>query len=457
MKKWIFGLRYKRFFLFYGITFLVSLVAIYFLIYSNSENGHQASLSIWTRVVPRLLSEILFWTVLLLPFLLFLLVKNLIENYKKSGLRGLFIGLFLKIGLPFLILFSFSKGLDYYRMAEKIDFLWDHSFENKSEKTKNYYAIDNKQRGIHTFGISHDLDDLRILKNNNFEWITLTPFVGQPKYNAPSLSEIDSTRYQDIKGRYKRIKRSCDSLGIKIMLKPHIWLNNRDDGEWRSDIAMTSEEDWNLWFSNYEKVILAYAKIAQELDFEQFCIGTELEATVAKKPEKWLELIQLVRDCYAGKITYASNWYKGYTEVPFWGELDYIGIQGYFPLGESTEPTLVELENAWKPYIKQMAEVSKKFNTPVLFTEIGYRSLKGTAKKPWEWVSLKSYYSKISKKEQMISYQAFFNTLWKEPWFHGIHIWEWQSTSKSNGDNTSFTLENKPALNIVAKNFKLDL
>jgi hypothetical protein len=35
----------------------------------------------------------------------------------------------------------------------------------------------------------------------------------------------------------------------------------------------------------------------------------------------------------------------------------------------------------------------------------------------------------------------------------GVHIWEWQSRGQGSGQNTAFTLEGKPALNIVAKGF----
>ena len=102
-----------------------------------------------------------------------------------------------------------------------------------------------------------------------------------------------------------------------------------------------------------------------------------------------------------------------------------------------------------------MALVSEKYNKPILFTEIGYKSIKGTSKKPWEWNSIKNMYSKISKKEQLLCYQSFFNTVWKEPWFHGIHIWEWQGRGKSDGANTNFTIEGKPSLNLIAKYFKI--
>lgn len=443
----------KKFLIFYGITFVVFAIIIFVYILINNSAKFSDSLLFLKEVIFSLTGYVLFWVVLLIPYISFLIIKSLISNYKEAKFIGLLKGLFLKIILPILAVYISNKALQYYRLSETVNYSWDATIENNSPKTNNHYAIDNKQRGIHLFHINDDLSDIETLKNNNFEWITLTPFVGQRDYNLPNISVPSDERYNRIKKNYKRIKEECDKFGMHVMLKPHIWLSTKNNGKWRSDIEMTNEEDWDEWFSNYKEVMVLYAKLAEELNFEQFCIGTELETTIKTKPEKWIELIELVRTCYSGKITYAANWDQEYKEISFWNYLDYIGIQAYFPLSNVKNPTLLEIENAWQPYIAEMSLISKKYNKPILFTEIGYRSLQGTLRAPWEWVSLKHYFYKISKKEQLLSYQAFFNTVWQEPWFHGIHIWEWQGTSTSDGNNTGFTIQNKPAINIIAKNF----
>jgi biotin synthase-like enzyme len=58
---------------------------------------------------------------------------------------------------------------------------------------------------------------------------------------------------------------------------------------------METEQDWNSWFENYSQTILKYAELAEELQIEQFCIGTELEATVYEKPDKWTALIKSIK------------------------------------------------------------------------------------------------------------------------------------------------------------------
>ena len=65
----------------------------------------------------------------------------------------------------------------------------------------------------------------------------------------------------------------------------------------------------------------------------------------------------------------------------------------------------------------QFEEVSRRFNKPVIFTEIGYRSLDGTNKAPGLWREKKGT---IDLQEQADTYQAVFEVFWGKPWLAGI-------------------------------------
>jgi hypothetical protein len=444
----------KLFLWFYGSTIFVLLILMFFIILHKNSYSVDITAVFFQDVVVTMLSNVLFYIIAIIPYLTFLLIKSIVSDYKRNRIKGLLKGSLLKVAIPVTALFIGNSALQSYRLSEMLDYTWDSTVENKFTKVNDYYSIDKKQRGIHVFNIGENTEDLEQLKTNNFEWITLTPFINQGNYNKPSLRLISDDSYDNILKHYKTIKEECDKYGIKIMLKPHIWLQKRENGKWRSDIKMETEQDWNIWFESYNQTILKYAKLAEDLQIEQFCIGTELETTVYEKPDQWKALIKQVKATYKGKLTYAANWDNEYKEVPFWNELDYIGIQAYFPISAKDDPTLSELENYWRKHAGQIALVSSKFNKPILFTELGYKSIQGASKKPWEWNGMNSLYSKISKGEQLLCYQAFFNTIWKEPWFHGIHIWEWQGSGTSDGKNANFTIEGKPSLNLIAKHFK---
>jgi Glycoside Hydrolase Family 113 len=165
-------------------------------------------------------------------------------------------------------------------------------------------------------------------------------------------------------------------------------------------------------------------------------------------------LIKKVRNIYSGKLTYAANWNSEVSDISFWDDLDFIGIQAYFPIAKNNNPTLSELEAGWVKHLEFLEVLNKKYNKPILFTELGYKSTPDAGKTPWEWNTLGNrFYKKISKRTQVLCYQAFFNMVWQQPWFGGVHIWEWQSRSNTDGNNNAFTIQDKPALNIVAKGF----
>ncbi|MEM8524282.1 MAG: hypothetical protein AAGG68_06550 [Bacteroidota bacterium] len=318
---------------------------------------------------------------------------------------------------------------------------------------KDNYSKNPKQKGIHIFGWRNDLSDLELLQKSNFEWVTITPFIGQKHHDQPEMRMLaleDSIR---IRARFVQFKKKTDSLDLHIMLKPHIWLYQQKKGMWRSDIEMQDEAAWTTWFDAYEKTMLTYARIAEELEFEQFCIGTELEKTIELKADRWLGFIKKVKVVFSGKLTYAANWYEGYEHFPHWKELDYIGIQAYFPLNDGSPVEQSKLEKTWKNYAKKLEVFSKAQKRPILFTEIGYRSVKGTATRPWEWNTIGNDTTNLSLEEQRLCYQAFFNTIWKKKWFYGVHIWEWQARANSDGKNTDFHLENKPAFDLISRAF----
>lgn len=121
------------------------------------------------------------------------------------------------------------------------------------------------------------------------------------------------------------------------MLKPHIWIRGRSDGKWRREIDISTEAEWDGRWASYRRMILRYAQLAQRSGVEALCIGTELRSTVLKRPGEWRRLIADVRKDYGGELTYSANWNREFEEVPFWEALDYIGIQAYFRLAESTD------------------------------------------------------------------------------------------------------------------------
>ncbi|MEW5758274.1 MAG: discoidin domain-containing protein [Candidatus Omnitrophota bacterium] len=216
------------------------------------------------------------------------------------------------------------------------------------------------------------------------------------------------------------------SLGLKVMLKPHVDVK---EGDWRGDIIPSSE-----WFKSYTDFIMKYAKISQDYNVELYCIGTELlNTTVTGQWDlNWRALIKAIKDVYKGKITYAANWNE-YSNVNFWDEVDFIGIDAYFPLTSKNNPTKEELVIAWKNYADSLDAWLKKKNLtlPIIFSEIGYSSCDGTNKQPY--YDFKSYgLDKVDQDEQADCLDAMLIVLKDRQWFRGMYWWQYFPTERYN-------------------------
>ena len=335
--------------------------------------------------------------------------------------------------------------------------------DNSTTESQSTYLLNAndsapKQKGAHIFG-HLDSTNLQPFIQNNIDWITLVPYASQKDYDSPSVIYFRKDSLANIRrdSMYKSQIALAHSYGFKVFLKPHIWLHENTDGKWRSDIYPSTEDNWQQWKKDYREYILLYAKVAEKNKVDLFCIGTELTRLSIEKPDYWLALIKEIRTIYSGKITYAANWYKEYENITFWNELDYIGIQAYFPLTKNNYPNVEQISKGWNKYLPKIASISKKYNRKVLFTEMGYKSTSDSAIEPWAWIEYEGNQDRsLSYETQANCYQAFFNSVWEKDWFAGVHIWQMRSEYKKGRGYTDvdFTPQGKPAALIIAKGFE---
>ena len=313
-----------------------------------------------------------------------------------------------------------------------------------------------KQKGAHVFGM-HQASDLNELESYNFDWITLVSWGYQDDFDSPNVTHHneDSVYIQQHNQHWIQRIQMVRESGYKVFFKPHLWITNPSNDTWRSDIYPTSEENWKTWKETYRNFILRYAEVAELGGAEMFCIGIEFSKLVINKPDFWVDLIKEVKGVYSGKITYAANWYEEYHKVNFWDQLDYIGIQAYFPLTNQANPSEQQIDKGWKKHIKQLKSTSKKFDRKIVFTEMGYRSTFNSASKPWEWAEHSSRNElRYSPETQANCYKAFFSNIWHQDWFAGVHLWQLRTDYKPQAINLNFTPQGKPAEQIIAQAFE---
>lgn len=286
----------------------------------------------------------------------------------------------------------------------------------------------------------------------NANFAAVMPFGFIKNLDHPDINHnTDRQWFGETKLGAKQYIEELRKKNIKVMIKPQIWVWR---GEFTGLIKMSSEENWKTLEASYSNFILEYAKLAKEVNAEIFCIGTELELFVKHRPEYWTDLITEIKTIYSGKLTYAANWDE-FKRTPFWGQLDYIGIDAYFPVSDSKTPTLEECLEGWKTHKPIVTKISETYNKPILFTEYGYRSVDFSGREPWQ---SDRNMTAVNLEAQVNTTKALFETFWKESWFAGGFIWKWfHKHDEVGGENNSrFTPQNKPAEEVVRMYYKKD-
>ena len=284
------------------------------------------------------------------------------------------------------------------------------------------------------------------------DWVAILPYAFS-RLSNPAVHYNSERQWwgETVEGTYSYVSKAQEA-GLKVMIKPQIWVPN----SWTGGLSYSTVEEWELWESDYEDFILDYAIVADSTHADMLCIGTELKLSTSQRPQFWIDLVPKIKAIYDGPLTYASNW-DNFENIPIWDQLDYIGVDAYFPLSESNEPSVEELITAWNQPFKSLKKISSKYQKPLLFTEFGYLAVDGAAGKAWELE--KNRRARVhNQKAQCNAYEALFQKFWTEPWFGGGFAWKWHPTMTELNERrkNDYTPQGKDVLETFKNWYNLD-
>ncbi|MFQ5772269.1 MAG: hypothetical protein ACE5HX_17165, partial [bacterium] len=188
----------------------------------------------------------------------------------------------------------------------------DNAFQPKFQKGFCYahegYQIYNGYLSRKSF------ESLQKLRSLGTDWISLSTFgylnnrnqPGYLRYSFGAGSENDESLIQAF--------LYAKSLGMGVMLKPHILMRSMNWG-WPGEVAMQNEEAWQLFFKYYYSWIRHYALLAEMYHMDLLCIGVELMQTTRDHQAEWREIIAKIRQIYHGPLVYAANWYREFEQI----------------------------------------------------------------------------------------------------------------------------------------------
>ena len=303
---------------------------------------------------------------------------------------------------------------------------------------------------------------IQAIRNMDAQWVTFLPEVILNRSSLKFEERKPGDQWTHSEIGYRNFIAQCKEANLKVILKPHLNLSDvfsehdriAVSSTWRGDIMPVQSDDWSEIESVYQDFILGWAEIAAIEEVDAFFIGTELRSFVNHRPQFWDELIVKVRSIYSGPISYSANW-DNYKNIPFWQDLDFIGVNGYFPVSKDAIPNVSRTKTKWKKIKKELKKIYKTTNKHILITEFGYRNISYAGLKPWLHVSQTQSVIR-SDISQYNLLQAFFESIWNEDYIIGGLLWNWPQKVDHN-DNTDFSIQNKSAERLVKEWFSTNL
>jgi len=239
-------------------------------------------------------------------------------------------------------------------------------------------------------------------------------------------------------GALRRAVVRAHALGLRVRLRIMVDLRS---GQSRTVI---DPSDRDAWFAAYRRLVRHYARLAQATGVETLEIGAELKRlTGPSDAERWRGVIRTARRHFDGRLAYAANWDE-YGHISWWGQLDEIAIDAYFPLAAGPDPSEGSVIAAWEEFADDLAALAARWERRIVFAELGYPSSRGALAEPWRPGG--SY----SGEEQAIGLDAACRALGGRPWFGGAYVWEWSADPAAGGPgDTGYTIQGKPAEDVV--------
>ncbi len=239
------------------------------------------------------------------------------------------------------------------------------------------------------------------------------------------------------------IFRHADSRGLDVIFMPIVLVDDPKSDEWRGTLTPQS---WAKWFDSYREILGHFLWICEGNGVDVFVVGSELLSS-ERQGDEWLKTIAFCRERFGGLLTYSSNW-DHYQNVPFWPQLDLIGMNSYWTLGDDRRANVDEIKGNWEPIKENLEAFVRRVDRPLLFLEVGWCSLENAATEPWDYTQPVP----IDLALQARLWEGFWQVWHGTPWLGGMSVWEWPPGDGGEADR-GYTPENKPAEDVIRRWF----
>jgi hypothetical protein len=271
-------------------------------------------------------------------------------------------------------------------------------------------------RGYGSPAYERTLDEVRAMGGT---WVAITPFGRVADLHGRGIDLTFEMPFEENRKAIGKAIAMAHAKGLRVLLVPHLWV---ESGDWRGKINPGDDAGWDAWAKSYGRFLLAWAHVAETFGVDLLSVGVELRFWVTTaRYRSFLPIVKDVRRVYHGPITYSANW-DDVVDTLILPDLDVIGINAFFPLGDKDGASLEELREGGRRVRSKVHDLAETWRRPVVFTEVGYTTRPNPAIRPWEWPdAMKNV--RVDESAQAEAYQALLAPVLDEENFGGFFVW----------------------------------
>lgn len=300
------------------------------------------------------------------------------------------------------------------------------------------YAHDWSMRGRQGYGTAADRATLTQVRTSGANWISVMPYAVLPHAQATTFVGGWAMPGGERDALLERTIRDAHQRGLRVMLKPHVWVPRSWPGELgrTGPIAVQQAIAWRA-------VVEHYADLAARTHCEAFAMGTEMDGIAANAQSEFRAMIAAVRARYTGTLTYCANW-NSYHRVAFWDALDVMSIQDYAPRaqGAVTAEALDALEAQTSRVLSEYARAASAASKPLWLTEVGFRCDSDALAHPWRWPQREDRCADCGVQSRAL--EATLRVAARTPGIRGVFLWKWFSSGGSEDEGACGFALNAP-------------
>jgi hypothetical protein len=251
------------------------------------------------------------------------------------------------------------------------------------------------------------------------------------------------------------------SMGLKVFIEPQFNMEMTPGGEMLG--GPQSNEWWDKWLEEAEKLYLYNAEIAQRTGAEMLLLpgpvfhvfpseyGFEDPSYISVFDQKMMDLIGKVRQHYSGLLLVNGAQYSLYD---FPSLADYVVITAFdwgMKLNVSSDASVQEIKRALENTLDRYARpMSEKYNKPVI-VQLTYSSVDGAANgvRGDSLLAADDPTTVLDLIEQANIYEAFFQAIIDRPWVGGMFDYSYHLLDLPEDEGES--IRAKPAEAVLSK------